>query len=283
MKNLLKSAIAIALLLTGASCSQGSTNLEDLTTTEDSLSYYFGQMLGSNIAAQVKTSPDSAAFSAKAFVKGAKIALTADTTVVGYVQGITYGGQLVNQSKQMEADLGTGIKTEIFLAELERSLSAEETLSPQVAQMHFMRLAQALQDKKKAADPETIANKEAGVEAIAKAMEADAAFVKAESGIVYKIIEEGKGENFIESDRINVIYVGKHIDGTVFDDSKGEARQFSPMQVVPGFKEALLLMKPGAKLQVYIPGELGYGLQGQGKIGALETLVFDIETPSLAK
>lgn len=283
MKNLLKSAIAVALLLSGASCNQGSTKLEDLTTKEDSLAYYFGQMLGSNIAASVKTTPDSAAFSASAFVKGAKVALKADTSVVGYAQGIAYGGQLAQQSKQIKADLGTDLNIDVFLAELERSLSLDQPLSPQVAQMHFMRLAQELQDKKKAESPETLANKNAGIAAIKKAMEADAAFVKAESGLVYKIIEEGKGENFTETDRIDVIYVGKHIDGTVFDDSKGEARSFLPTQLVPGFTEALLMMKPGAKFQIYIPGELGYGLQGRGGIGAMETLVFDIETPSLSK
>ncbi|MFI3240784.1 MAG: FKBP-type peptidyl-prolyl cis-trans isomerase [Bacteroidales bacterium] len=283
MKNLLLSACAAALLCTATSCNQGSVNPADLKTAEDSLSFYLGNMWGNGVASEIKNSPDSATFNAKAFIKGIKVPLSADTSTVGYTEGIAAGSQLAQQIKQINADAGINIDINIFLAELESALTAENPESPQNAQMIVMKLIQNLQQEQKAKDPKTIANKNAGLAAAKKAMEADPGFVKAESGIVYKIINEGKGENFTETDRIDVIYVGKHIDGTVFDDSKGEARQFSPMQVVPGFKEALMMMKPGAKMQVYIPGELGYGVQGQGQIGAMETLVFDIETPSLAK
>ena len=51
------------------------------------------------------------------------------------------------------------------------------------------------------------------------------------------------------------------------------------------FKEALLLMSPGAEFVVYIPGKLGYGVSGtpNGSIKPNETLVFEISTPDLYK
>jgi len=78
---------------------------------------------------------------------------------------------------------------------------------------------------------------------------------------------------------VAVIYKGELTDGTVFDDSKGEARTFSPRSVVPGFGEGLKLMKKGAKYILYIPGDLAYCVEGQpyAKIGPNQTLVFTVE------
>ena len=67
------------------------------------------------------------------------------------------------------------------------------------------------------------------------------------------MITEGKGENFTADQRIDIRYEGKLINGTVFDSTQGdEVRPMSPNQVVPGFKEALLLMKPGMKMVLII-------------------------------
>ena len=77
------------------------------------------------------------------------------------------------------------------------------------------------------------------------------------------------------------MYKGTHVDGKTFDESK-EPITFAPSQVVPGFREALLMMRPGAKMIAVLPQDLAYGARGAGKdIKPYETLVFEIETLGL--
>jgi len=101
-----------------------------------------------------------------------------------------------------------------------------------------------------------------------------------ESGLQYKVIEEGDGDVPQASDQVTVHYTGKLIDGTVFDSSipRGEPTQFGVTQVIPGWVEGLQLMKPGAKYEFYIPQDLAYGAQGsQGAIPPYSALIFEVE------
>jgi len=75
-------------------------------------------------------------------------------------------------------------------------------------------------------------------------------------------------------------YAGTLIDGTQFDSSyqRGEPLTFAPNQVIKGWTEALMMMKEGQKVELYIPSELGYGDRGAG--GAIPggaVLVFELE------
>ena len=70
-----------------------------------------------------------------------------------------------------------------------------------------------------------------------------------------------------------------HIDGTVFDSSeeRGVPATFGVTQVIPGWVEALQMMKEGAQWRLYIPSALAYGPQGAGGvIGPNATLIFDV-------
>ncbi len=101
-----------------------------------------------------------------------------------------------------------------------------------------------------------------------------------ESGLQYRVIEEGSGETPQPTDQVTVHYTGKLIDGTVFDSSipRGEPTQFGVTQVIPGWVEGLQLMKPGAKYEFFIPQELAYGAQGsQGAIPPFSALIFEVE------
>ena len=126
-------------------------------------------------------------------------------------------------------------------------------------------------------------NKQDGEKYLAEQMKNDTAFIKTESGLCYKILEEGEGDTFKPTDTVDVIYVGKHIDGTEFDSSKDETVPFPLQNVVAGFREVITLMKPGAKAIAIIPSHLGYGDKGQGPIGPNETLVFELTTVKLHK
>lgn len=101
-----------------------------------------------------------------------------------------------------------------------------------------------------------------------------------ENGLQYRVIEAGSGNSPTAEQTVEVNYRGRLIDGTEFDSSysRGKPAQFKLNGVVPGFKEALTRMKPGAKWEVYMPAELAYGKKGAGRsIGPNETLIFEIE------
>ncbi len=100
------------------------------------------------------------------------------------------------------------------------------------------------------------------------------------SGLQYKVINNGDGSIPKTTDKVKVHYTGKLIDGTVFDSSveRGEPSTFGVTQVIPGWTEALQLMRVGDKWEVYIPSNLAYGVRGKGpKIGPNTTLVFEVE------
>ncbi len=133
------------------------------------------------------------------------------------------------------------------------------------------------------ADPVAFGNKKMGAEFLAKKAK-EAGYTKDKSGIVYKVLTSGSGANFTEKDVVMTKYVGKHIDGKEFDSSKGQAIPYSMEYVIPGFGEMLKLMKPGMKVEVIIPDELAYGVEGiPPAIGPCETLVFELETVGVQK
>ncbi|MBX3594735.1 FKBP-type peptidyl-prolyl cis-trans isomerase [Sphingomonas sp.] len=107
--------------------------------------------------------------------------------------------------------------------------------------------------------------------------------VETASGLQYQVLEEGKGASPTDNDVALVNYKGMLRDGTVFDQS----RQPTPLPVagmIPGFTEALKLMKKGGKYRVWIKPELGYGSEaktnpqtGQVVIPADSLLIFDVD------
>ena len=106
------------------------------------------------------------------------------------------------------------------------------------------------------------------------------------SGLQYEVIKEGDGEQPTAQDQVEVHYTGKLIDGTVFNGSveRGMPATFGVTQVIPGWVEALQLMKAGSKWRLFIPSQLAYGPQGAGGvIGPNATLIFDVELLKVIK
>jgi len=100
------------------------------------------------------------------------------------------------------------------------------------------------------------------------------------SGLQYKVIKKGAGKKPNEKDTVVVNYKGTLINGTEFDSTygRGAPATFQVGQVIKGWQEALQLMNAGSKMEVYVPSDLAYGLNGAGgKIGPNETLVFEVE------
>lgn len=105
-----------------------------------------------------------------------------------------------------------------------------------------------------------------------------------DSGLQYKVITAGEGKTPQKSDKVTVHYRGTLIDGTEFDSSysRNKPATFGVGQVIPGWTEALLMMKEGDKWEIVLPSKLGYGERGAGaKIPPNSTLVFEVELISV--
>ena len=109
--------------------------------------------------------------------------------------------------------------------------------------------------------------------------------VTTRSGLQYKVLVKGEGEIPQKTDRVQVNYEGRLVDGTVFDASKkhgDKPMEFRADQVIKGWTEALTMMPVGSKWQIYIPYKLAYGNRNQGEIKPYSALIFDVELVGIA-
>lgn len=100
------------------------------------------------------------------------------------------------------------------------------------------------------------------------------------SGLQYQVLKEGDGSKPKETDKVTTHYHGTLLDGTVFDSSveRKQPATFPVNGVIPGWVEALQLMKVGSKWKLFVPSNLAYGERGAGgAIGPNETLIFEVE------
>jgi FKBP-type peptidyl-prolyl cis-trans isomerase FklB len=105
------------------------------------------------------------------------------------------------------------------------------------------------------------------------------------SGLQYKILAPGdrKAAAVTAADQVTVQYRGKLLDGSEFDSSysRGMPATFSVNGVVRGWQEALVLMKPGAKWQLFVPPDLAYGPSPRPGIPGGSLLIFEVELVSV--
>ena len=116
------------------------------------------------------------------------------------------------------------------------------------------------------------------------------------SGIRYVVVKQGKGDMPTQGQTVKINYAGFLLDGRCFDSSiesvakannvfSEQRRPYEPLeivlgyrQVIVGWEEVISLMNTGAKMTVYIPSGLAYGLQGRGElIRENAVLKFDME------
>jgi FKBP-type peptidyl-prolyl cis-trans isomerase len=103
------------------------------------------------------------------------------------------------------------------------------------------------------------------------------------SGLQYRVVAAGAGNTPKPADEVTVHYRGTLLDGTEFDSSirRGQPATFPVNGVIQGWQEALVLMKPGSKYELFIPPELAYGPNSEPPIPPNSLLKFDVELLSI--
>jgi FKBP-type peptidyl-prolyl cis-trans isomerase len=100
-----------------------------------------------------------------------------------------------------------------------------------------------------------------------------------ESGLQYRVIEEGEGESPEANATVRVNYTGTYANGFVFDQSGDSPAQFTLAGVISGFSEGLQLMNVGSTYELFLPPSIGYGdnpPQGSSILPGV-VLVFEVE------
>lgn len=106
------------------------------------------------------------------------------------------------------------------------------------------------------------------------------------SGLAYRVLHAGPATGMHPrlGDQVRVSYEGRLADGTLFDSSaaNGGPLVMTVGQLVPGWNEALQLMRPGDDWTLYLPPSLGYGDEATGPIPANSVLVFRLQLLAIA-
>lgn len=138
-----------------------------------------------------------------------------------------------------------------------------------------------MEARQKKMEEQAQANLEEGQEFLDENADKDGVEVT-DSGLQYQVLESGEegAQSPTLEDTVEVHYKGMLRDGTVFDSSieRDKPAVFGLKHIIPGWQEALPMMKVGDKWKLFLPPELGYGEQGAGgDIGPNEVLIFEVE------
>ena len=192
---------------------------------------------------------------------------------VGYCLGLDLGKRL--REDQVQIDLAS------IVAGLRDGLTgADPMLNDEQITAVMGQFRQLMQQKAEAKMAQIADENLARGEAFLKENGAKEGIQTTDSGLQYRIVEEGEGASPGPRDTVRCHYEGKLINGEVFDSSiqRGQPAEFPVGGVIAGWTEALQMMKVGAKWEVFLPADIAYGMRGAGgAIGPNETLIFQIE------
>jgi len=206
-----------------------------------------------------------------------KIKLTSKNDSIAYVIGANIG---LNLKKNLEAD-SLKFSSTAFSQGFKDALDGLDTIVfTKDAKQKIMSAFQTVMQQKQTKGMAKVAgpNKEAGKKFLDENKK-QAGVIVTKSGLQYKVIKEGTGATPTTNSNVTVNYEGKFLDGKIFDSSyeTNKPVTFPVTGVIPGWTEALQLMKEGGIYELYINSDLAYGDQGNQGIPGGSTLIFKVE------
>ena len=197
-----------------------------------------------------------------------KVSLKSREEKVSYAIGLTIGRDIDKQALNLDPEL------------VARGFQDGFSGAPALTEEEIEQVREEFRKQRSAALEEKAAkNMEEGRIFLSKNAEKEGV-VTLPSGLQYRVLTPGDGAIPESDDNVKVHYVGRFIDGTEFENTYAQAQPavFPVRGVIPGWTEALQLMREGAKWEFFVPSDLAYGKKGAGKIiGPDKTLIFEIE------
>jgi FKBP-type peptidyl-prolyl cis-trans isomerase FkpA/FKBP-type peptidyl-prolyl cis-trans isomerase FklB len=187
------------------------------------------------------------------------------------------GQQIGTNMKQQNID----IDADVMAMAMKDAIKGDSKLTKEETQQAMTKLQESAMKKQTELAEE---NKKKGTEFLEKNKSAEGVKTTA-SGLQYIVMTEGTGKLPTKSDTVKAHYKGTLMDGTQFDSSyeRGQPAEFPVQGVIPGWSEALQLMKVGSKYKLFIPPELAYGASGRPGIPANSVLIFEVELLDIVK
>lgn len=260
-----------------------------LTTSSDSVSYTAGMNATNGLLSYlIQQQRVDTAYMAD-FVRGFQEMVNsgADPKIKAYAAGLEIANQVRNRllpdMVKEFTDSPDSIIANLYYRGFTDALQKDTTLFTQKTANAFFKEKER---KDKVAKEEKLygPNRDAGESFLAENAKKEGV-VTTRSGLQYKVLVKGEGEIPQKTDRVQVNYEGRLVDGTVFDASKkhgDKPMEFRADQVIKGWTEALTMMPVGSKWQIYIPYKLAYGNRNQGEIKPYSALIFDVELVGIA-
>lgn len=288
MKKLSFVALAAAAIMFG-SCGQKTPSAKLDGDKADSLAYAIGMAQSAGLKQAISQQGIDSTYLDefyKGLLEGAAMKKD-DKAMSAYQYGVQMG-MVVSQQ------MVPGINSEIFGTDSTKTINLQNlvaalimgtkgekgVMTPEQAAPIAERLIKEL---KAEANKDVIAKSDAFVKKYAAGKDVKQI---GKTGVYYKVLTEGKGEQPKAESTVKINYEGKNMAGKVFDSSyeRKEPATMAIAQVVPGFQEALKAMPVGSKWEVCIPYDKAYGERPAGEdIPAYSALVFTIELLSIEK
>lgn len=199
------------------------------------------------------------------------VPLDTEKQQISYMIGLQMAAGMMQQGMDKELDV------DAFAQAMKDRF---EGVEPRLSQEQMQKVVQAMRQQEMEEQAEKGAEAKAAGEAFLAQNKEKDSVTTTDSGLQYRVTEEGAGDKPNASDEVTVHYEGRLLNGTVFDSSyeRGEPAKFEVGQVIEGWQEALQLMPEGSTWEVWIPADLAYGPSGAGEsIGPNEVLNFTIE------
>lgn len=280
-KSNLLMAFAVAAGL--ASCSQAPQ--ANIKNEVDSLSYMMGVATTQGLMDFVMQQGIDSAHVAN-FIRGLEQGCKeADAEQKAYFMGMQIGQQVSGQMYEYNnrrifgTDTTNSLSKENYLAGFVAAVKRQTAVSIDSANAYVHKHQAVI--KEKALEAQYADYKKENEDFLAQNKSKEGIQTTA-SGLQYKIITKGTGAVPADTSKVEVTYKGTLIDGTEFDKSE-KPISFKVSQVIKGWTEALTMMPVGSKWELYIPQELAYGSQQQGKIKPFSTLIFEVELLDIEK